>query len=100
MTFRVTPDTAEQALLLVIFGHAASGSETITRRQLFNQLDGIPGLKIPRPDRVLETCIRDGDVAVISNSRIRRYALTANGEAKAKRTILDLNGSEGGEADE
>ena len=100
MTFRVTPDNAEQALLLVIFGHAASGPETITRRQLLDQLAAVPGMKIPRPDRVLESCIRDGDVAVMSNSRIRRYALTANGEAKAKRAIDDLNGSERDELDE
>jgi len=100
VTFRVTPDTAEQALLLVIYGHAASGYETITRRQLLDQLGAMPGLKIPRPDRVLETCIRDGDVTVMSNTRTRRYALTANGEAKAKRAILDLNGRERGKSDE
>lgn len=100
VTLRVTPETAEQALLLVIFDHTTSGSETITRRQLLDQLGAIPGLKIPRPDRVLETCIRDGDVAVMSNSRIRRYALTSNGEAKAKRAILDISGSERGESDE
>ena len=91
MIFRIAPDNAQQALLLVIFAHKALGShEVITRRQLLDPLRAIPGLKIPRADRVLESCIGDGDVTVVSSGRVRRYALTTQGEAKANQALDGL----------
>jgi hypothetical protein len=89
--FHVTPDTAEQALLLVMSAYEAMRSEETTpRRQLLDSLAAIPGLKIPRADRVLESCIRDGDVAALANHSARRYALTDQGRDKAHKAIEHL----------
>jgi hypothetical protein len=89
--FHVTPDTAEQALLLVLSAYETLRREgTTPRRPLLDSLAAISGLKIPRADRVLESCIRDGDVAALANHSARRYALTDQGRDKAHNAIEEL----------
>jgi hypothetical protein len=85
------PDTADSALLLLLYGQKVMRqNDAVTGMEVNDGIEATGGLAITRPDRVLERMAAMGDVIVIGERRSKTYRLTNAGLAKARQAASTL----------
>lgn len=91
VSLTVRPNSAEEAILLLLYGQKAlRNNDSVTGGEVNDGITATGGIAVPRPDRVLEKIASDGDVIVSGERRAKRYRLTNAGLAKAKQTATTL----------
>ncbi len=90
VSFTVPPKSAEDALLLLLYGQKVlRANEAVSGTEVVEGL-ATTGVLARRPDRLLEKTASAGDVIVLGTRRAKRYRLTNVGLAKARQLANDL----------
>lgn len=91
VSLTVRPKTAEEAVLLVMYGQRLlRQAEYVTGSEIVDGLETTGGLTFGRSDRLMEKISKDGDVIVTGENRGKRYRLTNTGITKARQLANEL----------